>query len=75
MSRVTISCPVKDCKFFGKTMCVEFSYYIRHLDQNHDHADLVRLAFDLGIIQSPYGFHSHNYIIHQIAQISKVRQA
>ena len=75
MSTVTVLCPVKGCKFSGKIVTVEFDHYMRHLARDHDRNDLIQLAFKLGIIQDPSGFHNYSYIIQQIARISKVRQA
>ena len=74
MSTVKVSCPVKGCKFSGKIISVEFDHYMYHLARDHDRSDLVQLAFKIGIIQDPHGFHNYSYIIQQIARISKVRQ-
>jgi len=74
MTAVEVSCPLPDCPHFGKTEYVELDMYRRHLARDHDRADLIELAFKMGIIQDPLRFHNHSYIIQQIALLSQVQQ-
>jgi len=72
MSSCFFKCPFEDCKHFDQVECAEFSHFEKHLAKDHDRYDLLRLAFNKGIIEDPIRYHNHNFVIQQIAKISKV---
>jgi len=66
--------PFEDCPFFSQVRFTELSFFKKHLALNHDFNDLLRFAFNKGLIQDPIHYHNKIFVINRIAEFCKVKK-
>jgi len=69
MSNIFFKALFKDCSACNRAGYSDLGHYQRHLYQKHDFTALMQKAFDRGIIDDPFYFHSKNFIINQLVRI------
>ncbi len=65
--------PFEDCPFFSKVRFTELTFFKKHLVLHHDFNELLKFAFNKGLIQDPIRYHSKNFVIDRIAEFCKVK--
>ena len=72
MSGCYIIEPFEDCPFSFKVQFTEIIFFKKHLALNHDFNDLLKFAFNKGLIDDPIRYHSKNFVINRIAEFCKI---
>ena len=63
------SCIIPGCKYYGKEMYSDIVFLKKHLHTHHGHHELVEFAYEKGLIQSKYGYISHDWLVDEIAYL------
>jgi len=66
--------PFEDCPFFDKKEYSEKVFFKKHLALYHDFNDLLKFAFNKGLIQDPIRYHNKIFVINRIAEFCKVKK-
>ena len=74
MSSFFIIEPFEDCPHFNKVQFTDPSFFKKHLATNHDFNELLKFAFNKGLIQDPIRYHNKAFVINRIVEFCRIRK-
>ena len=68
-----LTCIIPGCKAFRKIIFGDLKQLKMFLHQAHEHNELVKFAYDEGLISSKHGYVSHVWLLNKIAKLCVIR--
>jgi len=63
-----------DCTACNRASYSEPAHYRRHIHQKHDFSSLTQKAFERGILNDPFYFHSKSFIVNQLVESCRIER-
>ena len=63
------TCKIPHCKLNGVILYTDIESIRKHLHQKHGHHELVKFAYEIGLIPQQGGYVSHFWLVNEIAQL------